>query len=134
MLKKSKKFISYSNIEKKLFFEALFYIFYSKFYLLFVSYKTWSKKLEFDKISQKPSEIELWELKKAILRANKFSFWKNKCLVMSFTSKLMLNRRNIDSKLHLGLKKENNLMLAHSWVQVDGINFISSGESYVKIA
>ena len=128
------KFFKLSLKEKSLFFEALLLIYYAKIYLIFVPLKKWKikmdKKFEYNNIDLK----ELKALKKAILRANKFSFWKNKCIVMCIASKFLLNRRKITSELHLSAKINNSKNLeAHAWLSVEDFQFISENDNFVNL-
>ena len=44
--------------------------------------------------------------------------WECKCLVQAITAKKMLDRRQTENTLYLGLKKENkNHLEAHAWVR-----------------
>jgi hypothetical protein len=68
--------------------------------------------------------VLLRKISVAVSRANKLAFWKNRCLVKSVTARLMLQRRNIDSLMYLGLQFKNGKeLVAHAW--------LVSGESYI---
>jgi hypothetical protein len=137
MILKIKNFLFDFNLkEKKLFLESLTLIYYYKLFLVIIPYKIWSKQID-DKEDKEYRLVtnDLLLLKKAMLRANKFSFWKNKCIVLSLASRKMLERRSIPSNLHLGLKiEEDKKLMAHAWLTVHDFQFVSNHGDFVKIA
>lgn len=60
--------------------------------------------------------------------------WECKCLVQAITGKRMLDRRNIESTLFLGVgKDENGQMIAHAWLRV-GEHIILGGGGLDRFA
>ena len=71
-------------------------------------------------MSETGDPVLLRKISVAVSRANKLAFWKNVCLVKSFTARLMLQRRDIGSVLYLGLQiKGHRQLVAHAWLMVD---------------
>jgi len=54
--------------------------------------------------------------------------WRAKCLEQALAAKMMLRRRKIANELYLGVKQEENKMLAHAWLQCE------KPEGYVRLA
>lgn len=103
--------------EKTLFLEAMFFLFFSKVFL-FLPFKYCVRKAQ-NKSGESTSlsYLESKKIRNAVYRANKLAFWKNICLVKSFAARFMLIRRNVDSKMYLGLEfKEGKELLAHAWL------------------
>lgn len=71
----------------------------------------------------------LSDISKAVSRAAKYSFWRNKCLEQSLTAKQMLTRRKITSTIYIGVKKNENKIEAHAWLKSDGI-FITGEKNH----
>ncbi len=67
----------------------------------------------------KPNVELLKIIKVAVRRGNKLAIWDNKCLVCSLAARKMLEKRNISSTLHLGVRYANeHKMEAHAWLTV----------------
>ncbi len=43
--------------------------------------------------------------------------WRAKCFEQAIASKIMLRRRGYASLLHLGVKRENDHLIAHAWLE-----------------
>ncbi len=103
------KFIKLTKEDKKLFFEALFFLWFSKILLLLLPFKTCIKFLKpAEKMNTQPTPEFLRNVRNAVSRANKTAIWKNICLVKSFAARFMLQRRGIVSWLanRLGKRKK----------------------------
>lgn len=62
--------------------------------------------------------------------------WKTSCLAKAVTAKLMLNRRNTPSTLHLGVCADTNVFGAHAWL-LSGETVITGAagmQAYVPVA
>jgi len=135
MSSKFYRFRKLSYREKKLFGEALFYVYLAKVVSAILPFKycVWlmSKDLKND---TSPDYKFLLSLKDALLRAENFIFWKNACLVQSFAAKWMLNRRNIKSTMFFGFNfDEEKKFIAHAWVQADDIEIVAKGGEYAEL-
>ncbi len=57
----------------------------------------------------------------AVTRAARYGVFRPQCLVRSLAIQRMLKRRGIaGSELRIGIRLENNRMLAHAWVELCG--------------
>lgn len=129
------KFLRWPNTEKKLFLEALLLMYISKACLMLFSFKSCIKRIEHSPTTQKQAHRkQLVLIKRAIIRADRFGFWSNVCLVQSITAKHMLNRRGIGSQLKLGVRHdENHQVMAHAWVSVDNYEVVNKGSDYNEL-
>lgn len=120
--------------EKQLFFEATIFLFVAKLMLIIFPFKVCLKTLSKEKSNMNPGISHLKPVKKAIRRANKLAFWKNVCLVQSFAASWMLQRRNIDSTLVIGVKHDSSKkIIAHAWLKVQDFEIVARGEDYTII-
>lgn len=112
------QFIKLCAEEKKLFLEALFFLYCSKIILLVLPFNSCLKLMKpANKMSTQGEKEFLIKIKNAVRRANRLAFWKNICLVKSFAARFMLQRRGIGSKMFLGLQFKNEKeLMAHAWL------------------
>ena len=55
-----------------------------------------------------------------IRKIDKYAFWTTTCYTQAIAARLILKRHNIQSKIYLGMTKdENGHLLAHAWTKVD---------------
>jgi hypothetical protein len=79
--------------------------------------------------SQQPEVVE--EIWGAIQRAGKVSPWRNRCLVSSLAGRCMLRRREIPSRLSLGVAMDDGgKVIAHAWLTAGDIDIVSSDSSF----
>ena len=52
--------------------------------------------------------------------------WESKCLVRALTAQKLLKRKGIASTMYLGVKTEDNKMVAHAWLRV-GKLYVTGG-------
>lgn len=134
MFRKIRKFIRLSRNEKVLFREALFSIYFCKLYLLLFSFKRATRRFSSVIESSDYNRSELDQIKIAIRRAAKLTFWRNKCLVETFAARKMLNKRQIPSLAFLGLKNNDTSELkAHAWITVDEVFIVPCDTTYRQI-
>jgi hypothetical protein len=128
-----KKIIQLPQEEKILFIEAVFFLFFSKIFLL-LPFKYCIKR--FDSITTLTEKGDFFLLKKvqlSIARANRLAFWQNICLVQSFAARFMLQRRNIGSEMFLGLQFKNNKeLVAHAWLIANEVYVTPKGRTPYK--
>ena len=127
--------LRWTTTEKILFTEAVLYLFLAKILLIIFPFKFCLRFLKCENcvIENYTSEY-LQPIKTAINRANKLAFWKNVCLVQSFTARWMLNRRKIPSKLSIGVAHdENKNLIAHAWIKVDDFEIVNKGLDYKEL-
>lgn len=108
--------------------EAVFFLFFSKVFL-FLPFRICVKWLKpGGKMEGKADAFKLIEIRKAIRRADRLSFWKNVCMVKSVAARFMLQRRKIGSVMYLGLQFKNKKeLIAHAWVMADDIYVTPKG-------
>lgn len=127
------KFSKLNLNEKLLFFEAVFFLFFSKAFL----YLPFKFCIRFFKpsssLNQSPDLQQLIRIHDAVVRANKLSFWKNICIVKSFAARFMLQRRKISSVMYLGLQfKDGKELIAHAWLKSGEYNVTARGRMNFK--
>ena len=127
-----KRFLEIPLVEKKLLFEAVFFLFTAKMLLLIFPFKFCIRFIKTKKCNHKPIDLAYLQLiKTAIDRANYLAFWKNVCLVSSFTARWMLQRREIQSQLSIGVVHDDNKkIIAHAWIKVNEFEIVKKGLDY----
>ena len=133
MLPRVKKFFKLPSQERKLFLEALFLSYRIWTVHLFVSFKKLQAKYACQ--GELTSEVEITnQIRTAIRRASKLTFWRRKCLVQSLVARKMLNRRNISSIVYLSICEDQSLNTeAHAWVRAGEIEVVDSTSNYKDI-
>ena len=128
-------FIKLTFEEKKLFFEAVVFLFAAKILLLLFPFKFCLRFINSKNGINKDYDPEyLQSLKTAINRANRLAFWKNVCLIQSFASRWMLQRRKISSRLSIGVThNESKELIAHAWVKVNDFEIVDKGQDYKEL-
>lgn len=140
--KKAGKFSKLTGRERLLFFEALALhlwvglllkiIPFRRIPRLFASPQSSAGSPQSAVLGRQSEVIEL--VKAAIQRAGRVSPWRNKCLVSSLAGRCMLCRRNIDSRLSLGMaKRGDGKLTAHAWLTADGVEIVSKAGEYVEL-
>jgi hypothetical protein len=127
------KFFKLSVNEKLLFFEAVFFLFFSKVFL-YLPFRFCIKGFKpAESLNQSADLQQLKKIHDAVVRANKLSFWKNICIVKSFAGRFMLQRRNIGSVMYLGLQfKNGKQLIAHAWLVSNGYFVTARGRLKFK--
>lgn len=80
-----------------------------------------------------PDSILLQQIKEVTKYANHLALWKNKCLVMSLAARLMLKKRNISSKLYLGVDGMHNQIVAHAWLEAANLELVSKNGDWMVL-
>jgi hypothetical protein len=57
---------------------------------------------------------------------------ENSCLSQALAGQLLLIRHGYESKLHIGVLKENGKLYAHAWLEREGMTVIGGPESEIK--
>jgi hypothetical protein len=74
------------------------------------------------------------QIKTAIQRSSPYSLWKNKCLISSLAARRMLNRRNIQSEISLGVAKDlSGKTIAHAWLKVGDFEIVEKSGDYHEL-
>lgn len=90
------------------------------------------KTMEF---SGTPNTRELRDIRIAIARANRLAWWKNVCLVQSFTARWMLNLRQINSMVYIGVSNREGMddIMAHAWVTSHDMEIVRQEAEFVVL-
>lgn len=61
--------------------------------------------------------------------------WESKCLVRALTAQRLLKKEHISTTLYLGVKKEEEKMVAHAWIRT-GNFYVTGGDGkdYTTVA
>lgn len=128
-----KKFLSLKLKDKGLIIGVFFLTGIIRFIILTIPFKYFSKYLGVlnKESSYMLTEEQYSEAKRialAISRVSKHTIWESKCLVQSMTAQILLNLKNIENTLYLGVAKDksNGKMVAHSWIRC-GDFFVTGG-------
>lgn len=132
---KVRRFASLPGLEKKLFLEALF---------LQISVGLVLKVLPFRRVPSLFSNPEqpLVDhdpafpilIRNALVRSDRYSPWKNRCLVQSLSGRCMLRRRKIASVLSLGMAKDSEgKIIAHAWLTAADSEIVEKKGDYIEL-
>lgn len=129
--------------QRKLFFEAYFYTIYFEILIKTIPFKkivkiTELKKVETEQVNSERS-LDIANIKSAIFRSGKYSFFKPLCLNQALVAQRMLQKRKISGLLFLGVGKDDQKdkkLIAHAWLKCN--NKIITGdyqlEKYAVVA
>ena len=135
MVKTLRRFINLPAGRKWLLIEAVVFIFSAKVLLLILPFKTVIRISSSKRSScNEPVTGILKEIKWALHEADRLSFWKNRCLVLSISGRWMLQRRGIASKVSLGVKHDlNNEIIAHAWLKAGHVEVVEKNGDYCEL-
>jgi len=120
------KFFNLSFYNKLLLFELSFYTVWAYIMIRLFSFKRYLKWISNPKKDIYSEEI-IKSLFFTIRKIDKFAFWPTTCYTQAISARLYLRRKNIKSKIYLGMTKdENNQLLAHAWTKI-GDKIITGG-------
>jgi hypothetical protein len=138
-----KKITKLSPIDYSMIGEALFYLLVSDFLIYVLPMRWWSSWIgetgqanNNEPVSEQQKQ-EVLQVRKNVYRADKLLLKTSRCFAFSLAIKKMLNRRNINASLYLGVNKGGDGALkAHAWVK-GGENIIYGGtkasEKYTQL-
>lgn len=139
LLKQTRKFFLHNNCKKNTIAVFLYTLYYRVCILLL-------PKSMLEKMLGKKGEESLQdETSENLEKAKYFAIlvnyvaphtpWESKCLVCAMTAQKMLDNQGIRSTLYLGVKKENDKMVAHAWLRCGSLYLTGgNGNSYVNVA
>lgn len=137
MLRKIKKFVTLSHLEKRLFIQAFFVCGFVRI-MIFVAPMRWyakslgEKEKESSYLPDSDKQNEIQQVLKALRRAIRYQPGKTKCLARAISAKKLLLKKGIPSTLYLGVAKEStNRMIAHAWLKC-GSDIITGKEEMSK--
>ena len=145
MLKRLKRFSQYPFTKKLLFFETVFWSLMARAMVFLLSFSQ-TKHI----LGLKPYEAHALKAVNTIVQTgqgkivsamintvNRYLPWKNTCLVQAITGKILLKRKDIESVIVMGLRKDGKGELkAHAWLlYTEGVvtGFDENGE-YTPVA
>lgn len=128
-----KRIAKWSCREKRLFLEAVFWLFLAKLMVWILPFRTCLKLASSRVFPGVPDRLLLAQIRMALLRANRLAFWKNVCLVHSFAARWMLRRRKISSRLFIGVHANNPDLrhFAHAWVTSHDTEIVDKGSDCI---
>lgn len=137
MHSRHRTFLNLSCAEKQLFFEALWWQYYTRLLLIFIPFRKILKHFSCPEpcaLSSEPPLETLQQIKTATAQANLLALWKNRCLVQSLAACRMLTRRGIPSTLHFGMiAGPDGKPMAHAWLTAGNFEVVNKGEVEVEL-
>ena len=133
LFRKIKTFFKIENQDKLAFIKAFIYMGYFRAFILFIPFNKLRKRMGKIKV-ESPDEVEQTDYIKAKRMASIINIvapktpWESKCLVQALTAQKMLKKQGVSTTLYLGVKKENNQMVAHAWTRC-GNYFVTGGSN-----
>lgn len=135
MLRKICSFLQLDNQTKLLLLEA---------YVL-LAWARYRKGKKFSKISpdlghrMKETGFQLNDREMKIVKlvsrtihiASRYTFWESECLVKAVAGMKMLERRDIESTIYLGVAKDEKGLSAHAWLRSGGF-YVSGSDGMEK--
>lgn len=120
------------------FLEAWIMLSFAKIILLYVPFRKIAPRLKsnFRQPAKKVGVIRYCEeIAYAVRRAGRYIPWRTRCFEQAIAGKMMLNRRNLDSELYIGVcKKEKAVgIVAHAWLKSGG-RIITGGTDLEKFS
>lgn len=97
-----------------------------KIILYFIPIKYIFKILQHKKTKKSKINIStIYKIISAIKKSEYIFNWKNSCLVKAIAGKLILNSRNCNTQIYIGIKKTNNRSLtSHAWLKYNNLNLL----------
>lgn len=136
MFKNLRRFIALPFRCKILFAEAFFLVFTAKLLLLVIPVKSVVRiSLKRNRTVTDTGPDVLTDIKLALNRADRLTFWKNRCLVKCIAGRRMLGRRGIASVLYFGVRHaDDGTLTAHAWLTAGGIEVVEKGGEYLELS
>ena len=126
MLNKIQKFRALEWSQKKYFLQAYLLLGIMRAAILLVSFKRLSRSLQHHP-EQAPSQpLDVEQLKRAeaigwaVMTAARYTPWNSNCLAQALAAQRMLSQQHIPGMFFLGVKKDQQQLDAHAWLQCDG--------------
>jgi hypothetical protein len=130
------KFIRLNRRGKRLLSEAVLFMFLAKFLLAVRPVKSVLGISFRGKPSGQGDDLNIPdEIKNALMRADRLSFWKNRCLVKSIAGRWMLQRRNIPCLISFGVMQgKDKKLIAHAWLTAGRSEVVEKGGDYIELS
>lgn len=113
---------------------SLSYIFLILIYLF--KLKKIEPYLKFEKHKRMDKILQIYDHRHIAKASKKLSILvprKQRCLISSMVMKLLFNRKGIESKICIGVKKNAEKLNAHAWIVADKLNIGSNHNEYTLI-
>lgn len=137
MMRHVRKFWRLSSAEKALLTQAFFWVGAIRLGLMMVSFQRilrLTERMVSSRRSEDPDHVEPKErgavvrrIVWAVMVAGRRIVPNRPCLTQALAARVMLQRRGITTTLRIGVKKEEDVLAAHAWLEQDG-RIIIGGE------
>jgi hypothetical protein len=128
------KFFHLSVHNKLLFTEALFFLYLAKVMLIFCPFRICYHSIQKTPPGIGCDKVTATGIKSALAKANRLTFWKNRCMVQSVAGRWMLKRRGIASSFFIGIRHDSRKKLtAHAWLTADGLEIVPRGNGFIPV-
>ena len=133
------KWLSYSYKEKLLFIKVFFITGIYSFIINKIKLNKYSKILGYE---NQESAYEICEEMKYYAQkigsiieiVSKYTPWRSECFVKAMTVQKMLKHKGIESTMYMGVKRDDEKMIAHAWVRCGSIYVVGgNGENYAVV-
>ncbi len=125
MLNKIKKFQAWEWQQQKTFLHAYFLLGFIRAAVLLLSFKRLSQSLQHHPEQAPLKPLDEAQLKQAeaigtaVVIAARYTPWNSNCLAQALTAQRMLVQQHIPGMFFLGVKKDQQQLDAHAWLQCD---------------
>lgn len=132
IIRKTRNFLSLDSSNMLLFMEAFWFLGWARI-LKSIPFAKVAPSLgeemgETSQILNRDHHEMLQKVSHAIAVMSRHTWWESKCLVMAIAGMKMLERRNVESTLYMGMaRNEDGKMTAHAWLR-SGSFFVSGAE------
>lgn len=119
------KFWALKRAQKQRFVQAYYLLGVMRAGVLLTSFKWLSKSLQHhpEQITHRPLDNkqleEALEIGQAVRQAARYTPWDSNCLAQALTAQRMLSQQHIPGMFFLGVKKDQQQLDAHAWLQCD---------------
>lgn len=115
-------FLSLNSRMKRLLLESFIYLGWARLVKIFPFSKVapflGEQMEETGIILQSSHKEELANISQALHIMSRYTFWESQCLVKAIAAMKMLEKRQIESTLYLGMAKdESGELIAHAWLR-----------------
>ena len=86
------------------------------------------KKTKSIQYKQKPNELDIQIIRRAILIAARYTPWRSACYEQAIAAIILLKDEGINASLFIGTKKEAGNLSFHAWTTVNDY-FITGGDN-----
>jgi len=136
MAKIIRRFFKLTTDRRWILTEAVLFVFSSKVLLSLLPLRTTMKISLIRKNTIKDQTPDtLREIRWALLKTDRFAFWKNRCLVKSIAGRWMLQRRGLEARLSFGVRHDRDRKLtAHAWLNSGDFEVVEKGGDYLELS